>query len=59
MMLMSSFVKAKWDGSLKIDVQNELFERVRKSRAWFNNSRFGFVMMLVLAISDMAGFWQR
>ena len=57
-MLMSSFVKAKWDGSLKIDVQNELFERVRKSRAWFNNSRFGFVMMLVLAISDMAGFWQ-
>lgn len=55
---MSSFVKAKWDGSLKIDVQNELFERVKKSRAWFNNRGFCAFVMLGLAVSDMAGFWQ-
>lgn len=55
---MSSFIKAKWDGSLKIDVQNKLFERVKKSRVWFNDRRFGFLMMLLLAFSDMAGFWQ-
>ena len=58
MMLMSSFVKAKWDGSLKIDVQNELFERVKKSRVWFNNRGVCAVVMSVLAVSDMAGFWQ-
>lgn len=55
---MSSFVKAKWDGSLKIDVENKIFDRVKKSRAWFNDRCFGTLVMSLLAVSDMAGFWQ-
>ena len=55
---MSKFVKAEMDGSLKINVQTELFEKVKQSHTWFKNRRMGGFMMFVLAASDIAGFWQ-
>lgn len=55
---MGKFVKAEMDGSLKINLQSELFEKVKLSRAWFINRNIGGLMMLVFAISDSVGFWQ-
>lgn len=55
---MSKFVKAEMDGSLKINVQSELFEKVKQSHTWFKNRRMGGAMMLGLAASDIVGFIQ-
>lgn len=57
-MIMSKFVKAETDGSLKINVKTKLFEKIRESRTWFINRYVCGLMMLGLAISDTVGFWQ-
>lgn len=55
---MSRFVKAEMDGSLKINVESKVFEKVKKSSPWFLNRHLGQCIMIGLAISDLAGFFQ-
>lgn len=55
---MSKFVKAEMDGSLKINIQTGLFEKVKRSQTWFQRRSVGGFIMFGLAASDIAGFSQ-
>ena len=52
---MSELISIKTDGSLKISVENRLFENIRKAHTWYTNKVINIPALIILAAIDVAG----
>lgn len=55
---MSELISIKTDGSLKISVENRLFENIRKAHTWYTSKVINIPALIILAVIDVAGFVQ-
>lgn len=55
---MSKLFKTQLDGSLKITVDSELYKTISKAKTWYTNKNISYIGIVVLAIIDIAGFFQ-
>jgi len=55
---MASFVKVQSDTSLKISVESELLQAIRKAHTWYTSHKFTTPAAAVLALIDFFGFLQ-
>lgn len=56
--MMSKIVKTKTDGSLQPDFDSSLFNKIKKTQAWYMNRFICLLLMIGFMLSDIAGFYQ-